>query len=134
MRNEESARGTTSTVLEPSHLVLESLVYESQPTVGEQQVKMALAALTPRIERVERYALVRPWVVASAELAEVAAEIADTAPEAPADRLEWALRCPYCRSMTYEVRVTPQARGLLAVGLCSLCGTRGESFRPHPPC
>ncbi len=120
----------TSTTLGPSYLTLERLTVEAQPTLGSQQVKMALAALTPPPQRAPRSAFGAAWVVAPAlPIGEPAA--VDRAPQQPVVRhVERRLRCPYCRSMTYEVRVTAHPRGWVASGACTLCGTHGESFRP----
>lgn len=131
MRTDETSTLISSTAFAPSYPGLDKLVVGTQPSVGDQQVKMALAAITPRIELSACSVSGDPWYVAPpAVMQEVAEELEVADRVASARSVERTLRCPYCRSMTYEVRVTNQPMGLAATGACSLCGTHGESFHP----
>jgi hypothetical protein len=122
----------TSTLLEPSSLTLDRLAVAPQPTVGVQQARMALAALTPRVELVGCSVYIDPWVAYSADAMDEAPEAEPAGPPASPRSSERTLRCPYCRSMTYQVSLHFRRSGLVANGTCTTCGTRGESFRPAP--
>jgi len=127
MTNRESYRSTTATAFEPSHRVLEELVFHLKPTADEQQDHMALAAMTAPGRSPAGGLSEPPWIVVADERAgprRGASEAADRG-------VVQTLRCPYCRSMTYDVRISAHTQGFLAVGVCSQCGTRGESVRPR---
>jgi hypothetical protein len=120
---------TTTMFLEPPVTVFSAMPTETRQTLGEQQTKMALAALIPPPARLQAEAPMGPWVVKPAKSQEIAgSDELSTAPRAR--HMERILRCPYCRSATYEVWVSVEASGMAARGTCSLCGTRGASFRP----
>ncbi|OGO14680.1 MAG: hypothetical protein A2Y93_03320 [Chloroflexi bacterium RBG_13_68_17] len=115
-------------LFESAHLMLQELPPGPQPALGDQQVEMALASLTPPVQRLRLAAFGGPWILEPAEPARRPGGFKG------ADRhTQRTLHCPYCRSMTYQVSVSARPSGLVAVGVCSLCGTRGESFRPVLP-
>jgi hypothetical protein len=116
---------TASTVLDVQNAILQELPLVARRTLGEQQLRMALAALTPRVELVG-------WPLARTKPAEETGGLIDASlgTALPEPHFQQTVRCPYCQSMTYEVSVQVGAAAVVANGECSLCGTRGVSFRP----
>jgi hypothetical protein len=121
---------TTPKVLDLPDATQQELHIAPQRTLGEQQEKMALAALGPRAKRVRFTGLARAWVVGHARPVHEGAAFGEAGVKSSGRDVERTLRCPYCRSLTYQVRVRVRPSGLEASGACSLCGTQGVSFRP----